>query len=479
MKRGRRLSLVLGVASAICLVTAFAGTALASIPTGKGDPQPEFTPFKLGNLSALSMGGSIAMKPDGGMVAVYDIPGGNGRLLVCVLDRGKDACSSKTVLSPLGGDTAFGVPQVFVPSANDVVVLQNACCFDPANSGGDLLFTSTDGGNTFGPPVRVGSLGVNAAALIGNQIVFTAVENNPAQVESISVNSPAPVSPTTVNSKEAFDVGVGSYRGGALVATDYLGPSFYTTYIEYASAGNNFNEASSYHQVGSFGAEQLLGMSGDAMLTVQTSGKQDLLLRIFNGRGFGTAQVVPDSAGCNLGCDVSIDQDPSGAVHVFNERSAFDYDLLEFTSTDGGQRWEPSVNLGNAIADGFFEAALDSHGSGLVLGTAEPLAYPVLATQGVSFKLQPSSIRPGKSATGSGRIGPHVSGRLVQLQERGRSGTWYNVKHGTTHTTSGGYFSFKITGGSKGTFKYRAVAGDLAGYLEYGYSNAGSLRVTG
>jgi hypothetical protein len=473
MRYGRRSGLVLTAASALCLVSAFGGAAMAS-PAGsvKGDPQPETAPFKLGNLGA-SSSASIAMEPNGAMVVVYDIAVGDGRLQVCVIDRGPRKCTSKTVVDMPSGEDTTGSPEVFIPSANHVDVLQ-------AESPGDTqLFSSTNGGKSFGSPVNVGDLDVGAAALVSNNIVFTTGDNGGgAQIESIPVGSPGVEPVTTVNSKTAYDVGVGDYRGGALIGSDYEGPSIETTYVSYAPSGDNFNSQSSYHQVGSFGKEMLVGMSGDALLTVQTQGKEDMLLRLFNGRGFGASHVMPGGAGCTIGCSITIDQDPSGAVHVFIERSAFDYDLVERTTTDGGSKWGGAVNLGNAISDGGFSAALDSRGTGLVIGTGNVLAYPVLGAQGVSLSLSRSSIRKGQTVTASGRVTPHDSGRSVQLQVEVSKNTWRNVTGAKATTKSGGSFSIKIKGNSAGSFTYRAVASDLAGYLLYGYSNGKSLHVT-
>ena len=475
---GRRSGLVLSAASAICLITAFGGVALASPAGGvKGDPQPELTPFKLGNLNSSSPG-SIAMEPNGSMVAVYDIGVGNGKALVCLLNRAANSCAkTKPVLAPLSNDSTFGIPQVLIPSANHVYVLQEACC-DGSASGGDVLFTSTTGGQSFSAPVRVGSLSVDAAALVGDNVVWTAGDSGAGQViESVNLSSPsAPV--TTANpikNNEAIDVGVGSYRDGALVASDYDGASFYTTYVTYAPSGSDFNASNSYHKVGSFGKEQLLGMSGSALLTIQTDGHTTAELRVFNGKGFSSAEPVPGSSGGGPEWFM-VNQDPSGAVHVFSERAAStpSYELIERTTTNDGKSWSAPVSLGNAIDDTNFDAALDSHGSGLVLGTDDPLAYPVLATQGVSFKISPSSLPKGKSATASGKGSPAATGRVITLQVE-RSGKWYNVA--TTHEKSGGSFSFKIKGTSAGSFRYRAVAADLAGYLQYGYSNAQSLKV--
>ncbi len=476
MKRGRRAGLVLAGISVISTVAVIAGTAVAGPLSGvKGDPQPELKPFKLGILSA-SSAGSIAMEPNGGMVAVYDIPSGNGKAQVCVLSRGAASCATKVTLTPPGGDDTFGTPEVFIPSANHVYVLQGACCNDPA-SGGNLLFSSTNGGRTFGAPVRVGNLDVNAAALVGGQVVFAQGDSGPgAQAQSISLAAPAPPPSTAIATpKTATDVGVGSYHGGALVASDFDGSSTWTTYVGYASSGSDFNATSSYKSAGSFGKESLIGMSGSALLTIQTDGHSAVELRLFNGTSFSAPHSVPGTAGGGPEW-FAVDQDPSGTVHVFSERGLATpiYDLIENTTSNGGKTWSARVDLGNATLDGGFAAALDSHGSGLVLGTGVPTAYPVLAAQGVSFKITPSTIQKGKSATASGKGSPAATGRVVTLQVE-RSGKWFTVA--TTHEKSGGSFSFKIKGTSAGSFKYRAVAADLAGYVLYGYSNAHSLRV--
>jgi hypothetical protein len=480
MKRGRRSGLAVSAASAMCLVAAFAGTAMASPAGGvKGDPQPELTPFKLGVLKASSPGGGIAMEPDGGLVAAYDIGVGSGRLQVCVLSRGGHGCASKTELSPpSSSDDTSGAPGVFIPSANHVIVLQATCC-DGSADGGDVLFSSTNGGKTFGPAVRVGSLSVDASALIGGQIVFGQGGHDGAQVESIPVSASGPPAVTaTPISKTSYEFSIGSYRSGALIASQSDGAAFDTTYVDYAASGSDFNATSSYHQVGAISKEGLIGMAGDALLTIQTGGKETAELRLFNGRGFGPAHAVPGTSGGEPEW-FTVNQDPSGAVHVFADRAAQGYDLIEHTSTDGGARWQAPVNLGNAIDSDYYNAALDSHGAGLVLGTDQAEAYPVLAAQGVSFSIKSSSIRKGKSATASGKISPAAVGRLITLQVQGSGGKWFDVTHATAHTKSGGSFSFTIKGSAAGSFRYRAVASDLAGYLMYGYSNAKSLRVTG
>jgi hypothetical protein len=479
MRRGRRSGLVLAVASALCLVPAFAGAAMAS-PLGvvKGAPQPELKPFKLGNLNANSPG-TIAMEPDGSLVAVYDIQSGAGKTVVCVLDRGKSACADKPLLTPLDGDSTFNTPEVFIPSANHVYVLQSTCC-DSSTSGDNLLYASTDGGKTFGAPVRVGGgVAVDAAALVGNDAVFTEGDSGALNIQSVSLTSPGPPASTaTPITGDVFGVGVSDYRGGALVGGDFSGATFDTAKVVYASSGSDFSATGSYKTVGKFPKETFLAMSGAALLTEQANSKDTVVLRLFNGRGFSAARSVPGAAGGGPEA-FAVEQDPSGAVHVFSDRglASPSYDLIEQSTSNGGKSWT-RTDLGNGISDNGFSAALDSHGTGLVLGTGVPLAYPVLADQGVSLSLSRSSIRKGQTVTASGRVSPHDSGRSVQLQVEVGKNTWRNVTGAKVTTKSGGSFSFKIKGKSAGSFTYRAVASDLAGYLQIGYSGGRTLKVT-
>ena len=202
MARMRRSALALSIASVLCLFTALSAAAAVAHPAGgiKGDPQPELKPFRIG--SSNYGGGSVAIEPDGGLVVAYGSTSGHGKAVVCLLDRGASKCSHSTTLSPLGSDSLYGVPEVFVPSANHVVVLIETCCdSDPA--GADLLFSSTDGGIAFGAPVRVGTLGVNAATLIGGNIVFSeSLDTNGAEVESIPVGASGPPGSTAVATKK-------------------------------------------------------------------------------------------------------------------------------------------------------------------------------------------------------------------------------------------------------------------------------------
>jgi hypothetical protein len=199
-----------------------------------------------------------------------------------------------------------------------------------------------------------------------------------------------------------------------------------------------------------------------------------LELRLFNGKRFGAAHTVPHT-GSGPGWGV-IYTDPSGRVHFFLSSTRFSpaYALYE-ESTATGTSWSAPVDLGDAIVNDYFAAALDRNGSGLVIGTNPAIGYPVLAPQSVTFTLSKSRIVKRHAVTGSGKGSAAAKGRAVQLQQL-KLGRWYTIA--TTHESASGSFSFSIKDDSTGTYTYRAVASDQAGYVLYGYSPSRSLKVT-
>ena len=476
MRQRRRSTFLIGVAAALCLGTTLGGTAFAGPPSGvKGDPQPEAQPFRLSNQDKSPA--SIAFEPNGSMVAAFDVTTKNAE--ICLLNRGWRSCARKLNLavpsSHNNWDSVYG-PHVLVPSANHVTVLGDFCCDHNVND--TVMYSSTDGGRTFGPPTRIGPVTVSGAVLIGKQIAFSGIVSHiGAQVESVKIGaSGPPAAVATVSQGQNFvtDVGIGDYRGGVLAAFDNDG-KFWQTFVKYAPRQSDFNNSKSYKKVISISNEQLLGASGSALLTIQTNHRQAVELRLFNGKSFGSAHPVPGTSGGGPEW-FGMEQAPGGGTHVFTERGFANYDLIEY-STSNGTHWTKR-NLGNAIDSNGFSAGLDSHGTGLILGTLDHVtAYPVLQPQTVSFSLKSSSIRKGKSTTATGKGSPAGAGRLVVLQVE-RSGKWYDVKGATAHEKSNGSFSFTIKGQSVGKFTYRAVASDLAVYLLFGYSNTRTLRVT-
>jgi hypothetical protein len=474
--RTRRSAVALGSIGALFLLTALSGSASAIASKGvKGDPQPEMKPFKLGAGSGI--GGTVAIEANGDLVVAYGVPTKNddGYTRVCVLARGGHTCTHSTNLMPLGSDSMAGTPQVYALADKKVVVLVPTEGDENA-AGDDLLFTSTNDGASFGAAVRVGTVGVASAALIGGNIVFAGPNAHIGlQVESIPDNATAGPGSTAVPiDEQPASAAVANYKGGALIAADMIGP----VKVVYAPSGSDFNVTASYHNVGTFDGEELLGISGNALLTLQSTGDDHVQVRYFNGTAFGAPHNVPTLSGHDLGLWTTIDKDPHGVTHVFSESSfGTPSYAMEENSTTTGAHWSGQTDLGNAVDNDFFNVDLDSIGSGLVIGTApdeDAIGYPVLAHQSVTFAYTHSTVKVGHSITARGKATLPAAGRKVELQVA-RGSLWYDVK--STHESASGAFSFTIKGTHVGSVKYRAVASDRAGYIQFGYSSARTLKV--
>jgi hypothetical protein len=470
----RRSAVALTTAGLLCLFTMGGGAAAIGSKGIKGDPQPELKPFNIGKASGA--GGNVAIESNGDLVVAYGVatPNAAGATTVCVLKRGGHTCTEKTVLHPPAGYVTEDVPQVYAPSKDHVVVLQETSGTNP-NS--DLLYTSTDGGATFGPPVRVGSVAVVSSALVGSNIVFTSTNAHIGwQVESVSDTATTePPSTAVLSDLQPASVALSGYKGGVFSAADYFGK----VEVKYAAPHSDFNSNSSYKTVGTLKNQDLLSMSGNAVLTIQTNGDNHVELHLISGTSFGATHDLPGLKGHELGLWTTIDKDASGVTHVFTESSfATPGYALEEQSTFNGTHWSGRTDLGYAIASDFFNVSLDSTGSGLVVGTspdADARGYPVLADQSVTFSLSKSTITKGHKVTGKGKVTVAAVGRKIELQVE-KSGRWYDVK--STHEKAGGKFSFTIKGTSIGSKRYRAVASDRAGYVQFGYSGARTLHVT-
>jgi hypothetical protein len=375
MVRIRRIALASSVIGLLSLpgvqMSAASAATTRATPARAAALAGKTGPFKIGPATSP---GSIAMTPNGTLEIVYD---NHNTIVVCSMGLGKRSCGHTTYLHALKkADDPFGVPQVFVPSSNHVVVLQATCCDGETND--DLLFTSANGGKTFAAAIRVASLGVSAAALAGSHIVFTPGDTGSLQVQSIpDTGSSVAAAPATLRAKDAFDVAAATYKGGVLVATDFIGSTQTTTYVYYGAKGKDFGSASSYKLVGTFDNEGLLAMSGSALLTTQTKHGSSARLRTFNGHSYGTAHSVPHTSGGGPQT-FTVCQAPNGHDYVFLDRAGYDlYDLVEQSTSTGGSKWSKPIKLGNAINSNILTGAVNNTGKGLVLGSTPSWAYPV------------------------------------------------------------------------------------------------------
>ena len=460
----------MAAAAAGALLVPTALVAVASAAGISGSPQPDAKQFVIGNGASAP---SSAVLSDGSLVVAYDV-GNTAR--VCRILRGGRKCTSMAKLTPLAvdADDDFSTPQVFAPAPHTVVVLQSTCC--ATNTNGTLLYTSTDSGLTFDAGVRVGSISTDAATMVGGTLVFTAGnDHNGLEVESTPVagasGMPQPSEVVDATSA-AYDVGLGNVKGGSLLGVDDLTSAGYSTTIRYAASGLNPGLAASYTTVDTFRGEQLIAISGDAVLTMGNDSKSTLKLRLFNGTTFTAPSAVPGGKGGGPEW-FSVDVDPSGLAHVFIVTSRDSYHIFQVTTRDD-VHWSAADTIGNAVLDNHFAAAIDKAGTGIVVGTSTATIYPILAPQSVTVALSKSTVAIGGTTTLSGKVSPTLAARPIELQYE-KSGKWY-VKT-TAAEKSTGKFAFIITGAAAGSTQWRAVAKGISGHYLYGYSKAVKVTV--
>lgn len=448
--------------AAICLV----GAAVEMAAGVVGAPQPAAAQFRIPGGSA--GGASVALLADGSYVIADEDDDNATR--VCHIVPGARSCASDATLSLDGGDE-FANPEVVTPGGRTVDVLVTG-------SANTYLFTSTDDGATFGAPVAVGTVTSTAAALVDGTLVWTQGDSSAGlELDATSVTSPAlSPSPTVIDGvNDAFDVGLGDFDGRFLLAGD-TDTTEYTTTLRLLPSGDAPTSANLWATVGTLPNEQLIGVSGNAILTEVGNNADTVRLRRYTDSGLSAPSTVPGASGGGPEW-FAVVTDPAGRVHALEETARTGYELQQVVTSDG-VHWSAPQSLGDAVVSDGFAGAYSAKGSGFIAGVASDLSstpvYPVLNGQDIKIAIRPSSVVLHAHATVSGKSGPVLPDQLVQLEVE-RSHKWYVVAH--TRESHTGTFTFRVAATKVGTFDYRAVvAGETGAYL-IGYSNSAALRV--
>ncbi len=407
--------------------------------------------------------GSGAVLPDGTLVLAAGAP--NPALInVCMLHPGNRKCATTSSLHvPSGGAQFYGIAEVLAEGKTDVSVVDEDLF-------GAVVFNSTNDGRSFGKGFLAGNInGIASATYADGQLV---VGNGDSGFE-VQAFPPNPASEVMTGASptggKVYNSALTTYHNKLLVANDDTNGN---TDVEWATFGSNFNEKSSYSHPMVIHKEDLLGMSGDALLTdgngSLTGGTERLYF--WNGTTFGSAHKVPEPKNGDDGY-WSIQQ-AGGVVHVFFLNRRNGYDIYSET-TRNGVTWSPLTVYNTAITSDDLAPVLAPQGWGLVFecSTDGPsLAQPILLGQSVHISLQHSTVKVGTSTKVNGTVSPKLAGQLVTL-ERLSSKKWFTVT--TTHESAAGTFSFIVPGKAD---TYRAVVAYKPGEYLYGYSNSATLK---
>ena len=349
----RRCAITVGAASILFATAA----AAASMPRGgtKGDPQPELARFKVG---ATGDSGTGAVLPDGTLVLASPSES-ETTINVCMMHPGDRKCAATAVLRAHANDEFSAPPVVLATGGKNVSVVVNDCCYIGDN--GVLVFNSSNDGKTFGGYVQAGNAySVGDATFTGGNIVE--VDIDPHSGTQVQEFVPHPSSPSSeiavVSSLGDEDASIGTYKGGVLVASDDLT----NTYVEYAQAGSDFGDKSSYTKVATISHEDTIAISGNALLTdVRGSISGNVRIRFFNGTSFGAAYKVPQPKYYDDGYFAL--QETGATAHVFYLDRRAGYDVFE-ASTTNGTHWSGPTEYQTGIQSGDLAPVLGRSGAG-------------------------------------------------------------------------------------------------------------------
>jgi hypothetical protein len=471
------------IAFVVVLVTGMIAAPLAGAGM-VGSPQPELGQFKLhyGGTTSLSGGTVLA---DGNTVIVSENSPSDTALKVCTLRPGDRSCFYKHSLPGPGGDGLSGVAVVSTDGANLTVL-----SYLEGTYGGYsfpiLAWNSSNDGATWSASAVVvssGFDGLDSATVVDGKVVISVEDpHNGLDVQTID---PTGVSVATsyanISSADDSTDLVTNDNGYLLVAAENLNASGGTeTDVFQALGSSNLDDSGVYTGIESFPKRELDGLSGNGILldvkgSLTTIGKISFL----NGPNFGTQYKVPDSVAGDDGYatlqqtgDQSGRSD-TGVYNVFFEGRRNSYDLIE-ESTTNGSTWTPQIMYGTAVTSTEPTPVLASSGAGFVFeaGSSDQIMQPVLFPVSVTIALAKKTIYSWQTTTINGTMSIGVQGTGVTLQKQAADGSWNN-KATTTELTAG---AFSFTVGNAG--KYRAVVDTVPGWLQYGYSNAVTLKVT-
>ncbi|MEA2421638.1 MAG: hypothetical protein QOF55_737, partial [Thermoleophilaceae bacterium] len=278
---------------------------------------------------------AVAVDPAGtSYIAFNGPPSSNQALSLCKLPRGATACSSTATLPVSGpGTTITSDTRPFVAvSGMEVRVLSYRSGFSSGDTARDILFTSTDGGATFGAGVQVGTMrfdGDSAAGPgAGISLVNTASASHAYQRVPTDGSTPAT---TTASLTTQYLLGGSVALVNAstpLVAFDDGTNAAFSVFN--AGPVNDGSSWSAPTAIGTAGYERLAGGPSGLFVMLSTGGH--LEVRKFASGAFGSPTVIPSSASNRLTAS-DLSQDAAGRLQALWPDSSGN--LFQSTSDDG------------------------------------------------------------------------------------------------------------------------------------------------
>jgi len=309
-------------------------------------------------------GAHVAVDSNGTAYFGFTQTGSPDKSGYCKLPRTAKHCAVKITQAPgPPSDTIDGGSYVFPLAGGRVLYLDSRCCVDYND---EFLFTSVDGGKTFGTPVQIGSNNINGSGISGNALYAAPNQLATGAPEAIlTINGIETVGSVFQTSLTTGPPGSGGFQinGGAnstftgsiaLKGSELLAAYTNDNDKVYWRKWNGVadpNQSSSWTSQAVVGkasidsGAQLVGGPGGIFLAYNTgnASHEHWVLRKFNGSGFGPATKLSDQTSG----PGALATDPSGRVY-FAWRDAKNRLRYRFTKQVGGLGLSPSRTLERA-----------------------------------------------------------------------------------------------------------------------------------
>ncbi len=386
----------------------------------------------------------------------------NPSLHFCRVPRGGSACAQSATLSPGGGSVTR--PGVFVEGTTIRIVSYRYGL--PQNR--DLLYTSTDGGSSFGAPEEIGDLSPGEiTALGGGRFAAITSSVSPTQAQVMTAGGGVPSTDASLGTSYLYTGSIAA-AGSTLVAVSTSSDETTVGFATSSSGDPNASASwSAFQAVGAGLRGQLAqGPAGLFLLVGRTAvGEPDLSVRAWNGSGFGAPVTIPGAVSADVP-SAAFTEDSGGVLHAFWHQGGLGT-LYQSSSADAGGSWSApeAIVSGQTTYDNLRASAAGDHG-GVAAWTAGGSVYS-------SFIAPPG---PAQPSPGSGLT--YVPARAaLSLRSAGVAGRRPLVLDASASRVPGSSivaFRWDINGDGK----VDATCGGQAASIEVPLRSTGSATAT-
>lgn len=353
----------------------------------------------------------------------------------CRIPRGHRGCQgSLTLTAPadsIGGDT-----RILIASDGTIYIITHRCCeffSSPEALEATFVFTSTDGGHTFGPPVPIGTNEIDGDAVLGpggfSVSTVSEITTGGVTYQTMPLAGP-PVVPK---------MNIGAFGSLALEGESSLGfvdpltPVFAGREIGGHVYVRRFGGGTDYNAAAGWGAPIDLGAADDPRLASLPGGLHGLYLMLRTGHPAKERYVVRrytggtpglGTDGLRFGPPVRVSEvgdpifreffmDPSGRLHALWVDNS-DNSLRHRASRNGVKWLQTELLLGPNRADSVYNISADAarDGGGLAV-------YDVGSGQGPIRAIAFGPEGPVGSGSGGGCVDSVAIGASVAIAQNG------------------------------------------------------------